>query len=192
MFVVLDNSQGSFLAFDGSEFSQLGFLCFFCDLDSKQNQNKDENTAAAVAAAAATSTTDSDWTFSLVPRDSYRRRVYIAPLGLHLVSDAGTIANITMAANIKPPAACTSAPALIGTGAPTVSVSSLLVTYDAVGSQPLTKFRLRLVDRTCKGNSRRFSVKDASLSRGSYLITPASTSGAATVQIVWTATTCLK
>merc|ERR1711957_831850 len=48
-----------------------GPLCFQCNLD------QDENRRAVIT-----------------PRDSYRQRVYLEPLGLYLQSDAGTIARV--------------------------------------------------------------------------------------------------
>ena len=33
--------------------------------------------------------------FTIVPRDAYRQRVYLEPVGLYLQADSGTIASLT-------------------------------------------------------------------------------------------------
>jgi len=54
-----------------------GNVCFLCDLTPVQNSSE----------------------LTLAPRDSYRQRVYLEPLGLYLVAEAGTFESITVDLN---------------------------------------------------------------------------------------------
>lgn len=57
---------------------RLGWLCFMCDL-----------------------LTESDTLVAIAPRDTYRRRVYLAPVGLWAVAETGLLANVTMDLNAR-------------------------------------------------------------------------------------------
>jgi len=123
-----------------------GYLCYFCDL------LKPTTTTAASDGVA------------LVPRDSYRRTVYIAELGLQLRSDAGTLAKIS----------------IVGSG-PSTTVT---VYFDPIGNQPLSAFRLRVLCRATAlcvhGEANSYTPKSGqahvTASRGGYLVQPTSES----------------
>merc|ERR1712203_128232 len=101
---------------------------------------------------------------TIAPKDTYHRRIFLAPIGLQLVTDAGTLAQVQVTFNVKDG-----------------SLASLTATFDEVGEQPLSTFRLRF-----KGyGSRGFYVKDAKLSRGSYEVVPAEQGGETMVDIAW-------
>ena len=55
--------------------SQLGPLCYLCDLVNPDDEHD-------------------DGTYTLAPRDAYRQRVYLEPLGLFLQADSGTIRTV--------------------------------------------------------------------------------------------------
>mmetsp|Transcript_50068 Transcript_50068/g.82998 ORF Transcript_50068/g.82998 Transcript_50068/m.82998 type:complete len:352 (+) Transcript_50068:43-1098(+) len=120
-------STGSFLVRD----EDLGYQCFFCDLDVEFSRTR-------------------NGTITLTPRDSYLRRVYIAPLGLLIISDAGIIASVI--SHIQPVSG---------------RIFSLQVTYAPIGELPLTVFRLRLVVRA--GNCK-FVVAGFPVVRSAYEI----------------------
>jgi hypothetical protein len=152
------HNTGSFLVYDPpSTFSGLGWLCYLCDTT--------------------TTTSESASTIVLEPRDSYRRRVFIAPLGLQVVSDGGTIAQVHVTISND---ASTSA----------VSISAVTVVFDDVGAQPLTQFRLRFNDRwanpTSGATARDFHVEGTPLTKGAYVITPQSTTNLTAVVVEWT------
>lgn len=66
-----------------------GDLCYFCDiLEQQQQQQPGEGAQVGMGANAGAVT--------IVPRDSYRRTVYIASLGLQVRSDAGTLAKVSV------------------------------------------------------------------------------------------------
>ncbi len=106
-------------------------------------------------------------TLSLVPRDSYRRRVFVAPLGLQIASEAGTIARVDCA--------------LDGAGEALLSVR---VFFSPIGAQPLTRFRLRLLTRA---GSRAFAPTGSyAFSRGAYEVPPkAGPHGLTEVEVSW-------
>ena len=60
----------------------LGPLCYLCDL--------------AIVTPSTTATGSSTSVFELWPRDAYRQRVYLEPLGLWLQADAGTFASVRL------------------------------------------------------------------------------------------------
>ena len=129
------HNTGSFLV----RHDDLGWLCYFCDADVR---------ADAV---------------QLAPRDSYRRRVFVAPLGLLLTSDAGRIAWVRCA--------------LDASGA----ITEVTVAFEPVGAQALSRFRLRLAARA---GGRAFRLRGGyALVRGAYEI-PASAQGA-NVSVAW-------
>jgi hypothetical protein len=153
------HNTGSFLVYDPpSTFSGLGWLCYLCD--------------------STTTTTPSESTTSIVlkPRDSYRRRVFIAPLGLQLVSEGGTFAEVHVTVSTSDDAS-----------PPTIS--ALTVIFDAVGTQPLTQFRLRLNDRWANSISgaekRDFHVPGISRTNNVYVI-PASATNMTMATVEWT------
>ena len=74
--------------------SALGPLCYLCDLAPQPT------TATATAAATAAETAwfpgDGPEVYTVLPRDAYRQRVYLEPLGLFLRADTGTFASVTL------------------------------------------------------------------------------------------------
>ena len=78
--------------------SALGPLCYLCDLAPQPTTAT--ATAAAAAAAAAAETAwfpgDGPEVYTVLPRDAYRQRVYLEPLGLFLRADTGTFASVTL------------------------------------------------------------------------------------------------
>ena len=104
----------------------------------------------------------------LSPRDSYHRRVYIAPLGLHIVSDAGTLESVTC---------------LIG-AADEAAIVGVSVTFSDIGAQPLRNFRLRLLTRSGKLT---FKLDGGfPESHGAYVIAPQAGRRGSTVNVTWT------
>ena len=137
----------SFVVHDAAD---KGWLCYFCDF----------GTAPAAPAPDASRLT-------VEPRDSYRRKVYVAPLGLQIVSDAGTIARVDL--ELAPT-----------TGA----VTAVTVTFDPKGDQPLSRFRLRLLSRRAKDPIPAFAAKGLALTRGGYDV-PVDAQGQTTVTVTW-------
>jgi hypothetical protein len=142
-----------------------GWLCFFCDVSGGSggsdgsDRSGGSSTPRPQAAAAVSSLT-------IEPRDSYRRKVFVAPLGLQVVSDAGTLARVTLA--------------LAADGH---TVAGVTVTYSAKGTQPLSRFRLRLLSRRTK-EPLKFAAKGLALTRGGYDV-PVDAQGHATVVVSW-------
>ena len=118
----------------------LGWQCYFCDLVL------------------------SGEVLSLVPRDSCHRRVFIAPLGLHIVSDAGTLARVVFLLD--------AAQSIIG----------LQVSFSPVGAQPLRNFRLRLLTRS---GSLSFNLEGFPRVRGAFVVAPQVGGGLTTVNVTW-------
>lgn len=85
-----------------------GALCYFCDLNATSTAGKQ--------------------TLSITPRDSYRRTVFVAALGLQFRSDAGTVSKVDV----------------------DVQAKTVTVWYDEVGEQPLSEFRFRVLCRSGK------------------------------------------
>ena len=141
----------SFLVRDADK----GWLCYFCDLSSVGGGGD------AVGATTGTLTR-----LALRPRDSYRRKIFVAPLGLQVVSDAGTLASAQIAV------------------APDGTVTGVSITYDTKGEQPLTRFRLRLLSRRGKKPVAGFSARGLSRTRGGYDV-PLDSQGQATVTVDW-------
>merc|ERR1711957_286655 len=98
------HTTGSFLVNDADK----GWLCYFCDLNMR--------------------TVDQAVSLAIAPRDSSHRRIFLGPLGLQVISDAGTLAqaNATFHGD---------------------NLETLAVTFDPIGQQPLTSFRLRFKGR---------------------------------------------
>ena len=95
---------------------------------------------------------------TVTPRDSYRRTLYLAELGLQIRSDAGTIAKVEF---------------------DTKSGAKATVFFNQVGTQPLSRFRLRLVCRSrvkghCSTGQHSYTPHDKGLikSQGAYTIKP--------------------
>ena len=140
----------------------LGWQCFFCDLGISQLSEWQET--------ARNSSSASSRTMHLLPRDSLRRRVYLAPLGLLISSDAGEIAWVRCVRSPRDDS----------------ELTGVIVGYARRGAQPLSRFRLRLEARS---GSRVFSVAvrgGASIGvvRGAHEIEPRQ-DGSAEVSIVW-------
>ena len=131
-----------------------GPLCYYCDIATAGSPKA---TPAAVGAAAGGSSS-----VTVVPRDSYRKKVHVGPLGLHIVSDAGTIHSVVITTTGSTP-------------------SSVTVVFSAVGTQPLSRFRLRLLTRS---GSKDFTAKGLTMSRGGYDV-KASSSGTTSVVVEW-------
>ena len=110
-----------------------GDLCYFCDVE--------KDAASGVV--------------TVTPRDSYRRTVYLAELGLQVRSDVGTIAKVEVEDTTK-----------------------VTVFYDEVGTQPLSQFRLRLLCRSsanghCSAGQDSYRpVGGLVKARGAYAIKP--------------------
>ena len=114
----------------------LGWLCYFCDVD--------------VASAGG---------LTVTPRDSYRRRVFLASFGVLITSDAGVLQRVIW--DPKYPA-------------------RVQVVYAPVGAQPLTRFRLRL--RGCgESSAYKFKVAGHTESRGAWDVAAAPAGGETTV-----------
>ena len=115
-----------------------GDLCYFCDVAK-----------------------DASGVVTVTPRDSYRRTVYLAELGLQIRSDAGTIAKVE-----------------VDTKNGGSSGAKATVFFNQVGTQPLSQFRLRLLCRSSvKGHcsTGHDSYKPAAgliKSQGAYTIKP--------------------
>jgi hypothetical protein len=112
-----------------------GELCYFCDVAK-----------------------DASGVVTVTPRDSYRRTLYLAELGLQIRSDAGTIAKVEF---------------------DTKSGAKATVFFNQVGTQPLSRFRLRLVCRSrvkghCSTGQHSYTPHDKGLikSQGAYTIKP--------------------
>ena len=67
---------------------ELGPLCYLCDLTS--------DTPAAGTVAADPVTAVSAGAYTLAPRDAYRQRVYLEPLGLYLQTDTGIFQSVSL------------------------------------------------------------------------------------------------
>ena len=95
----------------------LGPLCYLCDLapqpqptaatataeTATATAETAAATATAAAAAAAAAAAETAWfpgdgpeVYTVLPRDAYRQRVYLEPLGLFLRADTGTFASVTL------------------------------------------------------------------------------------------------
>ena len=115
----------------------LGWLCYFCNLNS--------SSASEMVVA---------------PRDTYRRKIYVGPLGLQIISDAGVFESARLAtAGGK--------------------IAGVVVTFGPVADQPLSHFRLRLLTRS---GSKVFTAKGLSMTRGGYVIAPTNTNTAVTIE----------
>ena len=95
-----------------------GPLCYFCDL----------TTSSSVAAEDGNDngSGSDNMVLTVTPRDSYRRTVFVAALGLQIRSDAGTLAKLTV----------------------DLAAKTVTVFYDEVGTQPLSEFRFRVLCRS--------------------------------------------
>jgi len=100
----------------------------------------------------------------LTPRDSYHKTVYMAELGLQIRSDAGTIAQVQVQMSASDPH----------------QVSGVVVVFDEVGAQPLSKFRLRLLTRS---GGHVFVAKGLNKERAGYEVTPIV--GVTPVEVAW-------
>ena len=84
--------------------SALGPLCYLCDLAPQPTAAATTTaTAAATAAETAATAAETAWfpgdgpeVYTVLPRDAYRQRVYLEPLGLFLRADTGTFASVTL------------------------------------------------------------------------------------------------
>ena len=111
-------------------------------------------------------------TITLIPKDSYRRTVFIASIGLQIRSEVGSIAEVQVtlsAADHNDESAGNS-----GDG----DVIGCIVVYDPVGDQPLSGYRLKLLTRS---GTNQFAAKDLIKARGAYDV-PVSTPH---VTVVW-------
>ena len=116
-----------------------GDLCYFCDLEKGAAGN-----------------------LSVTPRDSYRRTVFIAALGLQVRSDAGTIARVE------------------------VEEARVTVHFDAVGTQPLSQFRFRVLCRSpklCARGEATYKPTGLTMTRGGFVLKPGNPSALTTVTI---------
>ena len=121
--------------------ADFGWLCYFCDVAHSADR------------------------LALSPRDSYHRRVFIAPLGLMIQSDGGTLQEVV----------CT----LGASGA----IVGIQVVYAPIGVQPLSNFRLRLA---APSGGHVFGLAGHFVkSRGSWQISPASASGPTALNVTW-------
>ena len=119
-----------------------GWLCYFCDL----------------ATATATTASSAVTTVTITPRDTYRKKVYIAALGLQIISDAGTLHSVTTQ--------------LSSDGK---TISSVTVAFNPKGKQPLTRFRLRLLTRAKGAGFKGYApASGLKMTRGGWDIAPVS------------------
>ena len=150
----------------------LGRLCYLCDLidDSDPSAASTRPPPASTAASAPVAAGSAH----IVPRDAYRRAVYLEPLGLYLTSECGQLAAVLMPSDAKAsadPAGSTSA--------------QLTVTFSP--SPICAHLRLRLTKTAHKRPGSGFAVAGATLVRGAYQITPAAGGGETTVEVTYTA-----
>jgi len=126
-----------------------GPLCYFCDL----------TTSSSVAAEDGNdngSGSDNNMVLTVTPRDSYRRTVFVAPLGLQIRSDAGTLAKLNV----------------------DLAAKTVTVFYDEVGTQPLSEFRFRVLCRSgeklCPAGVATYKPKGQKLmeDRGGFVVKP--------------------
>jgi len=119
-----------------------GWQCYFCDVSLGAGK------------------------LTLTTRDSLRRRVYVAPLGLQIRSDAGTIERVEATLD-----------------AADEQLLSVTVVFSAVGSQPLEHFRLRLVTRAGTLSFR--PIGSFVQTRGAYEIPPDHHDKPTEVKVSW-------
>lgn len=72
--------------------TELGPLCYLCDVHAS---NASVGRSPPDVAGHVKHVTE----LTLVPRDAYRQRVYLEPLGLYVTADAGTFASLTLNLN---------------------------------------------------------------------------------------------
>ena len=136
---------------------KLGALCYLCDLSSKT-----DNGAAAAGGFRGT----------IVPRDSYRQRIYVEPLGLYVQADVGVFDAVE-----------------VDLAAKKIVITFAVAAKTPAGRQTFSKFRLR-VDQVSRDGLRpgqNFTLVEpatAQLVRDAYEF-PASGGKAATATIGW-------
>lgn len=124
----------------------LGELCYLCD-------------AAAGVAADGESAVG---TVTLTPRDAYRRRVFLEPLALYMVTEAGQFASVEI----------------------TMAKKTIVVTFanDAAGG--FSSYRLCLEKTSAARPGTKFTAAAGKLERGCYTI-PATAGKAGTAVVTW-------
>lgn len=166
-------NAGSYLHFHPS----LGPLCFFCD---------------------ASITGSGDTTVAVItPRDAYAKRVFVQPLGLWMVAEAGQIANVTVdmgarTATIVFMPAATPLNASISGGALAAAaqygnVPALPAPAPGVSARPFTYLRLHVEQSAPTDRNYAFkwvSPPDGQLVRDAYQFSPAADDTAVTVAVV--------
>jgi hypothetical protein len=104
-------------------------LCFLCDVKTSTPYTTTATTSASSPPSTAAATPFAVSTVTL--RDAWRKKLFIASLGLQLTSEAGTIRTITIAA------------------------STIRIVYSSAADQPaVTNFRLR-ADQTAVASGKR-------------------------------------
>ena len=124
-----------------------GWLCYWCDLE--------KTTTAAMTTKQ----------LLLYPRDTYRRTVHIAPLGLQIVADVGVISSVELT--------------LSAADNGSAEIQAVKVIFAAVGQQALTKYRLRLNTRS--GDHKFVASGVGAVVRGAYDVPIATPS----VEVKW-------
>ena len=102
-----------------------GPLCFLCNLGVEEKK-------------------DGTVSYSIEPRDSYRQRVYLEPLGLYLQADSGTFEKVSLK----------------------MSEKRIEVTFAAVTEQTYTTLRLRVDKLVVPPTSRPVQQLQGALARG--------------------------
>jgi hypothetical protein len=124
----------------------MGELCYLCDVI---------DTPPPVSTPTSTSTNTTASAVTIVPRDTMRRRVFIEPLALYLVAEAGVFESIQL----------------------DMAAMKLTVNFNATegpgSSAPWSKLRLKLDKTSATRPGNNFQVEGASLVRGAYEVAPA-------------------
>ena len=110
---------------------ELGQLCYLCDLQQSE-------------------TTDTNDKVLITPKDSFRRNVFIEPLSLYLIAEAGRIATLEL----------------------NLAAKMLVINFDFQASENclFTSFRLKLQKTSAARTGSNFKVTNGALVRGAYEI----------------------
>jgi hypothetical protein len=73
-----------------------GWLCFLCNIKLLEEPQRPAGRPPAAAGAADPMHAGLEAVVVISPRDSYHKRIYIQPLGLYIVAEAGTFAQLQL------------------------------------------------------------------------------------------------
>ena len=154
----------------------LGPLCYLCDLASTAATTPATPTIPTVGMAAgadAANDDDDDATvYSILPRDAYRSRVYLEPLGLYVQADAGVLQQLDLSLTQRTLTITFAPPAASAAGARTYSSLRLRADkYSRAGLRPGHNFTV-------------LSPSGVPSVRGAFEI-PVQGEGAITVSLGW-------